>query len=178
MAASNTASSMTVWHQDILDITCSYLDTPSIQVLRLVNHSISDIATPFLFYTLRLGLRFHRLDRLEYVSRHKKFAASVREIVWDTAYYHDDSPFDEDLFIRNCGFVCLHLDFSTDSKKRRKQKQHVLKRYKALAAEEVEVLRLHLLTILTSAFKTLTKLRRVRFVGWGYPVSEEGIYSR
>lgn len=80
MAATNTTSSMTVWHQDILEVTCPYLDASSIKALRFVNHSISDIATPFLFRTLVLGLRKHRLKRLKWVSENEKFATGVREV--------------------------------------------------------------------------------------------------
>lgn len=183
MAAVNTMSSMTIWHQDILDITCSYLDTSSIKALRLVRHDISDIATPFLFHTLHLGLRHDRLERLRYLSRHEKFSTGVCEVVWDTSFYsggHDGhASFSENLFVRNNRPPCLMLDFSTESKKRREQKDHVLARYEALGAEEVEIINSDLLGTLTSAFKTMSKLKRLGFLGWGYPLSEEGhVYSR
>lgn len=180
MAVSKTTSSMTVWHRDILDIVCSYLDTPAIKSLRLVSRSVGDIATPFLFRTLVLGLRKHRLKRLEWVSKNEKFAAGVREVWWDCAYYHDQSgPLDERLFVRWTGDFCLMLDFSVEARKRRREKRHVLKRYRALEDEEKSVVKSNLIGRLIEAFKRFPKLRRLEFVGWMYPRTEEGhIYSR
>lgn len=178
--ASIMPSSMTVWHPDILEVICSYLDTTSIKSLRLVRRNDSEVATPYLFRTLVLGLREHRIARLVGVAENQKFAKSVRNILWDTAHYYDEEPpFDEKLFVRGSGEHCLKLDFSVDPAKRRRQKRHVLNRYAILAAEERAILESDLVGCLSEAFKRMPNFRSLEMTAWMYPLSPEGhVYAR
>lgn len=96
---SNTANgSMTIWHADIFNIICQLRDKVSLKALRLVSYSIGEVATPYLFRTLILGLREYRLERLDCIPNSEKLAGLVRHIDGDTAHYYNEEPqFDEKL---------------------------------------------------------------------------------
>lgn len=70
------------------------------------------------------------------------------------------------------------MEFSTDSKVRRRQKRHVLNRY-AMAAEERAILESNICGRLVEAFKKLPNFANLALQAWVYPLSAEGhIYAQ
>ena len=172
-----------IWHIDIFDIVCACLDTASIKSVRLVNHKLSETATPHLFNKLALGLRKRSLECLAWVTAQPKFAKGVREVVWETAhYYHEDHPYDENIFEEPSLFA--NLGYSDDAKIRKQQQQNVLTRLCTLAAEVLDLLeRLRNDTdkTLAACFSKLPALKTVVLVptngdfGQTCPISRESV---
>lgn len=143
--------------------------------MRLVSYSTCEVAPPYLFRMLVLGLGYHRFERLEWVANNEEFARAMRSIVWDVASCTNSKPaFDERLFIREATPDCLRLAFSVDPEQRRKQKQSVLDRYNALAKEEQAMLRSNLEDRLGEALSKMPRLNDAGMIGWRYPLTEDG----
>lgn len=171
--AASPPSSMTIWHPDLLNPICDLLDTASIKALRLVDSSISETATPYLFHTLVLGLRKSRYARLQWVADRPKFAKGVRAIVWETAHYHDDKGYNVG-FLRKYYPGPLALQWSDDAEVRGRQEQHVLERYQAMARDEKELLASDHVDTLRLAFAKLSGLTSLEVLAWYQPLGPEG----
>lgn len=158
-------TTMTIWHPDILNSICDLLDTASIEALRLVNSSISETATPYLFRILVLGLRKSRFARLQWVADRPNFAKGVREIIWETAHYHDDKCYDK-RWLHDDRSGPHDLQWSKCPVVLARQEKHVLGRYRQMASDEEELLRSNPYGVLRQAFTKFAGLTTLHIAAW------------
>ncbi|KAK4539628.1 hypothetical protein LTR36_010511 [Oleoguttula mirabilis] len=154
-------------NDDLLSNIVAFSDTSVISYARLVSRGFEAAASPYLFSTLRLGLRKRYFRRLKRVAADEKFAKGGREIVWDTATYACGArPYDS----TDVSYLWYYSGASPDeiSTHCQSERDAALARLKALDKDEMAIVAdfSGLAVQLHESLRCFTGLKGVTFTTW------------
>ncbi|KAK6427149.1 hypothetical protein LTR95_016013 [Oleoguttula sp. CCFEE 5521] len=158
---STSACAQVLSHANCLHLIAAYLPQTDIATVRSTNRTFHAHFSRHLFRRLRLRFSSWYMERLKYISEHKTFASSVRELVFDTATYLGAE--DEDVLI-DLAWDMIDLDGPTPA-----AHAEMVEPLDAAAADDKQAVLAAADCHITDALGRLTGCRKLIITTWSGP---------